>query len=468
MAVMAEPRPATAPDLPRLLERGLGNEARRALATAARLAEELGVSLHLVGGPVRDLLLGRSPLDLDLTVSPQAGLARERPVGSDAGGAARFARRLAAELGGEAASDERFPTARVRFSSGPAIDVAGARSETYPAPGALPAVFPAGLAADLARRDFTVNALAVRLAPPPAPVLVDPAAGLPDLAARRLRTLHGGSFRDDPTRILRGARLAARLGFRFAAETEREAREAAAGGAFATLSGDRLRAELALLLAEEGAVAALELLEELGALDAILPGTALDGPARRLLESVPKAAVWASERARPALRLELWRLRLLALVGRLGREAAARAAERLGLEGGERELVAGCGERLDRARARLARGRPAPHEASAALAPLGAEELVLLTAEGGAAGDWARRELAELRSFALAIGGRDLVARGHPPGPAIGRALAATRAARLDGAIGEGEELEFALAALARETGTAATPAGDGEEEGGA
>lgn len=445
---MTGKRAATDAGLRRLLARGLGEAERRALAAAARIAGELRLSLHLVGGPVRDLLLGRPPLDLDLVVSRDA---------------ARFARRLAAELGAEAEIDERFPTARLRAPSAPAIDVAAARRESYPAPAALPVVAPAGLDADLARRDFTVNALAVRLAPPPAPALVDDVGGLADLEGRRLRILHDDSFRDDPTRILRGARLAARLGFRFEEATARRAREAAEGGTLAALSGDRLRTELALLLDEECANAALARLQEIGALGAILPGVTLDAAADRLLEAVGEAADWARERARPQVEIELWKVRLLALVGPLDPAATTRVADRLALEGRDRDLVAGSGGRLEEARARLARPGPAPHEAHAILAPLAAEELVLLAARGGETGAWGRRELAELRGFQLAIRGRDLVARGHPPGPAIGRALAATREARLDGAIGEDGELEFALEALARETEAVAAGAGDRE-----
>ncbi len=455
MAQMNEPRPAGAGDLRRRLERGLTEPARQALRAATLLADELGVALYLVGGPVRDLLLDRSPLDLDLVLP---------------GDALSFARRLAADLEAEAELHERFSTARLRAPSGLAIDIAGARTETYPAPAALPEVRPSDLAADLGRRDFTVNALALRLAPGPAPTLVDEVGGLADLEHGLLRDLHPGSFRDDPTRILRGARLAARLGFRFEKGTASRAREAAGAGAFAPLSGNRLRSELELLLEDGGgaapALSALGLLEEVGALAAILPGVELDDAVRDLLVALDEAMAWARDHARPPVRVERWRVRLLALVRGLTPRAAALLAERLALDGSDRDLVAGCGARLRRAATGLERAGLRPHEATAALAPLDAEELVLLAALGGAAGDWARRELAELRSFEIALSGGDLVARGHPPGPAIGGALAATRAARLDGAIDESGELEFALAELARRE-AAGVPATGGGSRGG-
>src|SRR5690242_2407442 len=157
------------------------------------LAGEPGV--HVVGGAVRDLLLGAVPHELDLVVE---------------GDAAAVAAHAAERLGGRAVVHERFGTATVQTPAA-TFDLASARTERYPAPGALPEVRTgASLAEDLARRDLTINAIALALADA---TLTEWPGALDDLAAGVLRVLHDGSFRDDPTRMLRLARYAGRLGF---------------------------------------------------------------------------------------------------------------------------------------------------------------------------------------------------------------------------------------------------------------
>src|SRR5262249_34935762 len=142
-----------------------------------------------------------------------------------------------------------------------------------------------------------------------------------------------------------------------------------------------------------------------------------------------------------------WRLLLMALAQDLGEAELAALAARLLLSGEDRRLLTGFPARLGAARWALKREGLDPHAAEAALAPLAGEELLLLLAEeAGAGAAWVRRALTELRRLALSIRGADLVAAGLPPGPGIGQALAATRRARLDGRIGAGEELGYALA----------------------
>ena len=167
-------------------------ERLRALPGLDRVREAAaGTATYLVGGAVRDLLLGRDRTDLDIAVE---------------GDAAAVGRRL----GGEVRTHERFATATVH-TAGLELDLATSRSESYPEPGALPEIQPATLSEDLARRDFTLNAMAVPLAGDPE--LIDPHGGLEDLERGALRVLHDGSFVDDPTRALRAARYAARYGF---------------------------------------------------------------------------------------------------------------------------------------------------------------------------------------------------------------------------------------------------------------
>src|ERR671935_1180816 len=209
--------------------------------------------VHLVGGAVRDLLLDRSPLDLDLVVE---------------GDAPAVAEELARRLEGRRIVHARFGTATVR-SDALTFDMVTARAERYPEPGALPEVRAGTLEEDLARRDFTVNAIAMSLDEATLGELRRVSHALEDLADGLVRVLHPASFRDDPTRLLRAVRYARRLDFALEADTEALAREAIAAGAMDTVSGARIRDELLDLLREPSVVRGLEGLADL-ALDRAL------------------------------------------------------------------------------------------------------------------------------------------------------------------------------------------------------
>lgn len=226
------------------------------------LAGELG-GIELVGGAVRDLMLGRLPRELDAIVAAEVeSLARE----------------LAERVGGEVAIHERFGTALVRAggAGGVNIDLATMRAESYAVPGALPDVRPGSALEDLQRRDFTVNAIALGLAGEDAGRLRALPGALEDVAARRLRVLHERSFLDDPTRIPRMARYSARLGFEVEPHTAKLAAQALDAGALKTVSGARLGAELRLAFAEPCAVSVLAELDRTGVLSAWEPGLCFD------------------------------------------------------------------------------------------------------------------------------------------------------------------------------------------------
>jgi len=398
----------------------LGPRLRGLVGQARALAREKRVPLFLVGGAVRDLLLGRKVSDVDLVVE---------------GDAAAFANALAARCSGQARLHGRFGTAAVVLLDGTAVDVAAARRESYAAPGALPRVAPAGIQEDLRRRDFTVNAMALELAPSPHPRLLDPEGGRADLARGRLAILHARSAFDDPTRAFRAVRYANRLGFRIAPGTRRAIAAALAGGAFEAVSGDRLRRELERIFAEPGRAAAVRLLVRLGldaALGAKLPADAAALARLRRAERIAgewrEAQGWLSYLlvwAAGSTPRRLSRLAdRLAIAGSAGERLRAWAATR-------RRIPRLAAARLPSARRRILEGL-SPAEVLAVAAELPAAKVadVLAAARG--------RTL-------LRIQGRDLVEAGVAPGPAVGRALEAARAAREDGLIAESEELAFAL-----------------------
>jgi tRNA nucleotidyltransferase (CCA-adding enzyme) len=372
---------------------------------------------YLVGGAVRDLLRGADAVDLDIAVE---------------GDARSVARALAERLGGTAREHERFGTAAVRAAD-LSFDLATTRSETYDEPGALPRVAAASLDEDLARRDFAINAMAVALGGDDLGHLYDPCGGLADLDAGIVRTLHHGSFLDDPTRLLRAVRYETRLGFRMDEDTERDARAAIAEDAMSTVSGARVRDELMDLLAEHEAPAAVERMRDLGLARALHP--ALD-PDPELVASASLGAVAiGADRGLASLsalcagapdELEPWVAGLH--LDATARDAVSRAA-RVG------PILAQELRSRDRTPSELRDLLAAePPEALALALALGAPSAAIL------------RWVTELRAVRLEIGGADLLAAGVPEGPAVGRALEETLRRKLDGLVtGRDEELRTAL-----------------------
>src|ERR687892_29997 len=252
--------------------------------------------IFLVGGTVRDILLGERSFDVDIAVE---------------GDAIAFAEAVAEALGGRAHPHERFGSAVVLYGDGERIDVVTARTEFYEEPAALPTVEHATIREDLFRRDFTMNAMAVSLKGEDFGRLVDPFGGRRDLEEGTVRVLHNLSFLDDPTRLFRAVRYEARYAFRMDGQTERLARSCVDMGLVGDLSSSRLRDELVALLNEPAAPRAVVRLGELGAARAIHPHLAADEEAAGLLERLREL------RDRHELEVPDWRLGLEAMARRL-------------------------------------------------------------------------------------------------------------------------------------------------------
>jgi tRNA nucleotidyltransferase (CCA-adding enzyme) len=362
-------------------------------------------AVYVVGGAVRDLLLGREPHELDFVVE---------------GDALEVARRV----GGRVISHERFGTATVELD-GITCDLAGARRERYERPGALPEVeLGATLREDLERRDFTVNAIALHLKDGELTWL--PGAR-EDLEARRLRVLHDDSFRDDPTRLLRLARYAARLGFEPEERTDRLAAEAVAGGAVGTVTGSRMGAELRLLL-QEPQPAALIALERHGLGAALLGWFEVNaGVIERAMALTPADG----------------RADLAALASTLhgDRKAIAAKLDDLAFPAGERDIVARSSDSATYLTDVIEGANDA--ELWGALRKHAPETVALAGAYSDEAAQAARRWLHDVRHRRLAINGDDIVAAGLY-GPAVGEALDAAMRAML---LGRAETREEQLAA---------------------
>ncbi|GIU95097.1 MAG: poly(A) polymerase [Gaiellaceae bacterium] len=389
-------------------------------AVAALGAEAEGV--YLVGGTIRDLLLGEESFDIDIAVE---------------GDAIAFARALARTLGGRVTTHEKFGTAVVQYGEGERVDVVTTRTEFYDAPAALPAVERASLRDDLFRRDFTINAMAASLAPDDLGRLVDPFGGRADLAAGVLRVLHNLSFIDDPTRIFRAIRYEARYGFRLEEHSARLARACIEMGLVGDLSSARLRDELTALLDDPGAVGGILRLGELGADRAVHPRLRADAEAAALFERALEL------RSELGLDVPPWRIGLAVLGRELSTEEAFDWLERLRVRRRDVALIVGAITVAPRIAERVETEELAPSqvvalaEAYAPDAPL----LALARTDHPALREYFTR----LRDVRLEIDGSDLAELGLTESPRVGKVLAELRRRKLDGELA-GRDAELAAA----------------------
>ncbi|MGQ9715518.1 MAG: CBS domain-containing protein [Anaerolineae bacterium] len=436
----------------RLMEEALSPQVVTLLREVGRQAREMGFSIYAVGGVVRDLLLGIPNLDLDLVVE---------------GDAIALARVLARSHGGRVRSHRRFGTAKwileapmkpfqtdqgeVDWGTLPIrhLDFVTARTEFYEHPTALPQVERSSIRQDLHRRDFTINTLAIALAPERFGELLDFYGGHQDLRQGLIRVLHSLSFVEDPTRMLRAVRLEQRLGFRIEERTAELMENAL--DLLRRTTGERIRHELYLILEEAEPEKALVRLDELGILRALSPG--LQGDAwlaercRALRQSVqeePWASLAASE---PICGASLAPCYLALLTYRLEPVELDRFAERLRIVRDDRRLLKEMAD-LRPVLAQLRENHLRPSQIYALLTPFSprARFLAWLVEEA-----WLVRQRLELferrlRHVQPAIDGEYLRKELQvEPGPIYRRILSRLRAARLDSEVHTLEE-ERALA----------------------
>jgi len=420
----------------------------------SQTAGELGFSLYFVGGLVRDLLLHLPIVDIDLVVE---------------GDAIALARRLREQFGGRVRSHKRFGTAKWLLDSlaeppgdasglPTAIDFVTARTEFYTHPTALPEVERSSIKQDLHRRDFTINTLAIRLDPDHFGELLDFYGGEADLRQGVIRVLHSLSLVEDPTRILRAARLETRLGFQIEPRTEQLIADAVRLSAHAEaaplldrVSGDRIRHELSLIFREAEPEHAMRRLQELGILPAICPELACDQWLVERFQRLRQTADDGAWQVTPErLAFGYWGL----LLYRLPDEQSRHCFKRLKLSHDDVKRL----KEIPRIRSRVPdlqrRGELAePQPASMLycwLSPFSSEALLVAgVAEEGLAAQQIRRFNAELRDVRPILDGRYLIERhGLKPTPLFGRLLNQLRDARLDGRVQTREDEEALLAQL--------------------
>ena len=437
-----EPPPETAvPDMRQLLADSLSPALWGMVLTASTAAAELGMPLYFVGGIVRDLLLGKTSLDLDMVVE---------------GNAIPLAHALCDQYGGDIHTHHRFGTAKwsvptavwqalvpqADVSDVPdTIDFVTARTEFYTAPTALPQVEQGSIKLDLHRRDFTINTLAVRLDGVYLGQLLDFYGGYRDLRRGRIRVLHSLSFIDDPTRILRAARFEQRLGFEIEPRTEELIANALP--MLKRITGSRIRHELELTLRERNPNPVMARLAALGVWTQLHPQLGWSATiAQQLTEAQHflQAPNWGTaypDETPAFLYFALWLLAHPAeVVPIVVKRLQARKSTKVDIQAAQQALT--FLEALP--------SSPRPSQVEQGLRPFSARALLLvrIILNGQAAGTWVDRYYQEWQYIKPSLTGNDLRQMGLKPGPQFRVWLDQLRAAYLDGRI-EDEAGERAL-----------------------
>ncbi len=297
-------------------------EVYRLLKTAGETADRLGFNAYLVGGSVRDLLLGRENLDIDIVVEGDGIL---------------FAKELSGTLRGHVKTHERFGTAHM-ILDGLEVDIATARTEYYESPAALPKVELSSIKKDLYRRDFTINTLAVKLNPRDFGLLIDFFGGQRDIREKTVRVLHNLSYVEDPTRAFRAIRFAERFGFKLSKHTEHLIKSAIQMNLFERLSGSRLFDELVIAFHEINPVRIVKRFADFGLLRVIHPALAYDERLEASLLSMYESIAWFNllyleENADTGI------LYLMALLSVLGDQQRREALERLSTPPNTKDMI---------------------------------------------------------------------------------------------------------------------------------
>jgi tRNA nucleotidyltransferase (CCA-adding enzyme) len=421
-----------------LIGKRLPAELRETLQRLGTIGDSLGMAVYLVGGFVRDLLLGTDNLDIDVTVE---------------GDGIFFAERFVQIHGGRVSSHKKFGTAVLLLPDSRKIDVASTRLEYYDSPGVLPTVERASLRHDLYRRDFTVNTLAICINGDRFGRLTDHFGGQQDIQERVVRVLHNLSFVEDPTRVFRAIRFEQRLGFHIAVHTENLMRSAVRMQLLEKLGGERLLSELVQIMREKEPLAAISRMASFGLLPYIHPALKLVAATERVLQETGQVMAWLrllylEERCEP------WQVYLLALCDGLSPQEFRDACIRLAIPGRLASRL--CNQRhlvfttLNAIKRRVKRSDEVQNsQIYSWFSGLSLEMLSYLAAR--ASSEQVRRfvslYLTRLRTVTPALHGEDLRELGLEPGPLFRRIKDRLLQARLDGEVNNRDE-EVALVLL--------------------
>lgn len=416
-------------NLGELLKKRIPPKIFEILTEAGKIAQRMGFQVFIVGGFVRDLLLGNENLDIDLVVE---------------GNGILYAQELARKLKARVILHRDFGTATLHIGEDFKLDIATSRREFYSRPAALPQVRPASLKEDLFRRDFTVNAMAISINPSDFGRLIDFFGGKKDLEARKVRVLHPKSFIDDPTRIFRAIRFEQRYAFTLEQTTESLLKQALKEDVFQYLSGKRMKEELIQILEEDRPEKNIRRMQELGVLRVIHPKIHLTSSQEKILDQL--VDMMARYEVLTGKKTRRWLIRLSVLFEGLEKEEIENFCNRFTFTREERETLCTTSRKSREIVKKIKIPQMKPSSIYYLLRTYPVEALILAMARGE--DELIKKRimlyLTYLRKIELEIDGNDLRKMGYRPSPEFSRILEETKRAKLDGIIKtREEEIEF-------------------------
>jgi len=398
----------------------------RLLQSIGKTGDKSGCPVFVVGGFVRDLLMGQPNLDVDIVVE---------------GDGIAFAQAFAAAESGSVKRHQQFGTAVVSLPNGLKVDVATARTEVYEHPGALPSVEPSSIKDDLRRRDFTINAMAIELNEDRFGELVDFFGGRLDTKTGSVRVLHDLSFEDDPTRIFRAIRFEQRCGFIMEPHTYDLMGNAVAGGFLEKITRERVRNEILLVLGEDNPLRAICRMTHFHLLEYVHPAIRVSDEMAWLFDRIKEALAWWSSILGTA---DTVLLNLLILLDQLDAAETEDVSERLVLPGKYAEALIASKTLLPEIPESVRAGRGKPSEIYGTLKRFPSEVLLFAMAKLHKASNSISNYLWRLRKIRPLVNGNDLRKLNYPEGPLYTQILDTTFAAQLDGLVGnKGQAIQF-------------------------
>jgi len=396
------------------------------------IAEESGLNIYLIGGFVRDLILGVKNFDLDIAVE---------------GDGIKFADTLAGRLNVRFISHKRFGTATLTVKPHFKVDIATTRKEFYPEPACLPVVNIGTLRDDLKRRDFTINTLAISISGKKFGELFDLFEGKKDIKNKKVRILHNLSFIDDPTRILRAIRFEQRYNFKIEPNTLKRLKEAVKLKMLNLVQPQRLRDEIILILKEEQPLKHIRRINELAGFDFINPRLSVSKRTYELFNSISRQVNWFKTDFILRRQLDTWLIYFIALIDFLAINDVVSICKKFVFrKGEEKRIITYINLRPDIC-FKLSKDRIKPSTVFHLLEPLSYEVILLIKAKSGN-----KNIKKHIRDFFyiyhgtdISVSGHDLKGLGFTPGPHYQKIFHRLLNAKLNGEVKDKkEELELA------------------------
>lgn len=405
----------------------LPKEIQELIHLAGAIASSKGMPVYLIGGFVRDLILGVKNLDLDMAVE---------------GDGIIFAEELAAKFNAKLIRHRRFGTATVIIKPSFKIDIATARKEIYPEPAKLPVVEFGALKDDLKRRDFTINAMAIDITQPNFGVLIDFFDGKNDLSRKEIRVLHDLSFIDDPTRILRAIRFETRYDFKIETKTLALLKSVVKKRMLEKVEPQRLREELILILKEDLPVEQIRRMQQLTGFDFISRGITVPKSSYGLLNSVTKELDWFKKEHFPRRKLDIWLIYFMALIGQLPLKEVKKICNKFVFRKGEEKRILSYRKIGSNFVRKLGKKGIKPAEIFVLLEPLSYEAILLIKAKYRNPVITRRIEdfLEIYNDIRVCISGYHLHGLGVAPGPHYKKIFDMVLKAKINGVVRTEEE----------------------------